>query len=489
MTSELKAPELNWQGRRATVLGLGREGIALVRFLVQQGAVVTVTDLKRAEELRPALDLLADLAVRYVLGGHPEEVLECDVLFVSPGVPLDAAILVEARRRRLLLSSESRLFCRLCPAVVAGITGSSGKTTTATLVARIMDASGRRAHLGGNIGSPLLDRLGQIRPADVVVAELSSFQLDFFGDVMDAEPRADLVSPLFPDGGWSPPLAAVLNVSPNHLDRHPTMRDYVAAKLKILRYQRAQDQAVLGWDDSVTRRFAEDCRGRVAFFSVNEPVRRGAFLRGDSLVLRREEDESLVCSVDEVRLRGMHNLANVLAACVVSDLLGAKPEHMAEVIRTFTGVEHRLEPVREWRGVWYYNDSIATSPERAMAGLESFDEPIVLLAGGRDKHLPWDEWAELVGRKVVSVITFGEAAALIEGVLGALGSASPPVNRAGDLTEAVSIAAGVAQPGNVVLFSPGGVSFDAFRDFAERGEAFKRLVHGLGTAECVRVEG
>jgi UDP-N-acetylmuramoylalanine--D-glutamate ligase len=162
---------------------------------------------------------------------------------------------------------------------------------------------------------------------------------------------------------------------------------------------------------------------------------------------------------------------------------------MAEVVRAFTGVEHRLEPVREWRGVWYYNDSIATSPERAIAALESFDEPIVLLAGGRDKHLPWDQWAVLVGRKVVSVITFGEAAPLIERVLAELGAASPPVNRADDLTEAVSIAAKVAQPGNVVLFSPGGVSFDAFRDFAERGEAFRRLVHGLGATVASTAEG
>jgi UDP-N-acetylmuramoylalanine--D-glutamate ligase len=481
MMSEHKPEELNWKGKRTTVLGLAREGTALVRFLAQQGAVVTATDLKRAEELRPSLDRLAGLPVRYCLGGHPEEVLECDVLFVSPGVPLDAPIVVEARRRRLLLSSESRLFCHLCPAVVAGVTGSSGKTTTATLVAEMVAASGKRVHLGGNIGSPLIARMGQIRPGDTVVTELSSFQLDFFGDAMDAEPRGNLASPLFPSGGWSPPVAAVLNVTPNHLDRHPTMKDYVAAKFKILRHQRTRDHAVLGWDDSIARSFAQDCRGQVAFFSVNGPVERGAFLKDDSLVLRPVDGESVVCSIAEVRLRGMHNVANILAACVISDLLGATRQGMAEVIRTFTGVEHRLEPVREWKDVWYYNDSIATSPERAMAGLQSFDEPIVLLAGGRDKHLPWHDWAELVSHKAVSVITFGEAAALIERVLGELGRASPPVNRAGDLAEAVACAEKVAQPGHVVLFSPGGTSFDAFSSFAERGEAFKRMVDSLGS--------
>jgi UDP-N-acetylmuramoylalanine--D-glutamate ligase len=241
---------------------------------------------------------------------------------------------------------------------------------------------------------------------------------------------------------------------------------------------------VLGWDDSVARRFAQDCRGQVASFSLNGPVRRGAFLKEDSLVLRRVEGESVICPIADVRLRGMHNVANILAACVISDLLGATQQAMAEVIRTFTGVEHRLEPVREWKGVWYYNDSIATSPERAMAGLESFDEPVVLLAGGRDKHLPWDDWAELVSHKAVSVITFGEAAPLIERVLGETGRVAPPVNRAGDLAEAVACAERAAQPGHVVLFSPGGTSYDAFDDFAERGEAFKRLVHGLGRTKA-----
>jgi len=472
--------EWTLHGKRVTVLGLGREGAAVTRFLVQQGASVTVTDLKSVEELQPAIDGLASLPVHYELGGHPETVLDCDLLFVSPGVPLDAPIMVEARQRRLLLSSESRLFCRLCPAAVIGITGSSGKTTTCTLVAKMLEASGKRVHLGGNIGSPLIGRLPQIRPMDVVVAELSSFQLDFFGPVLDAEPHSDLLSPLFPGGGWSPPYAAVLNVTPNHLDRHPTMDAYVAAKLKILGYQRPQDYAVIGWDDPVARGFAQHCLGQVAFFSVHEQVPRGAYLNGDSLLLRGPEGEAKICSASEVRLRGMHNLANVLAASAVAGLLGVVPQNMAEVAKAFAGVEHRLEPVRQLRGVWYYNDSIATSPERVIAALNSFAEPIVLLAGGRDKHLPWDDWADLVSRKVVHIVVFGEAAALIEKVLNRLGQQAPSIHRADSVADAVEIARAVAQPGQVVLFSPGGTSFDAFRDYAERGEAFKRLVHASG---------
>jgi len=485
MSLQQSIEELNLRGTRATVLGLGREGLTLARFLAEQGVEVTVTDQKKAGELRSAVESLAGLPVTYRLGEHPLTVLDCDVLFVSPGVPLDAPILLEARQRGLALSSESRLFCRLCPARVVGVTGSSGKTTTSTLVARMLEASGRRVHLGGNIGQPLLGRLREIRSDDVVVAELSSFQLDFFGPTLDAEPRGDLVSPLFPAGGWSPPLAVVLNVTPNHLDRHPTIESYVAAKRKIVRYQSPQDQAVLGWDDPVARGFAELCPGNVAFFSLCGTPPRGAYLKGDVLVLRDMERETVVCSVQDVRLRGRHNVANVLAACAVSALLGAVPRQMAEVVTTFAGVEHRLEPAGEWRGVWYYNDSIATSPERAMAALRSFSEPIVLLAGGRDKHLPWDDWAELVSRKVAQVIVFGEAAPLIVQALRRLGRRAPPMHQVEELGKAVTLAADVAQPGQVVLLAPGATSFDAFHDYAERGETFKRLVRALCVEEHV----
>lgn len=479
------------RGRRATVLGLAREGRALARFLAEHGARVTVSDQKSAAALGDALSELADLPLTYRLGGHPIEILDADVVFVSPGIPLDAPVMLAARQSGVTLSSETRWFCRLCPATVVGITGSSGKTTTATLVARMLEAAGRRVHLGGNIGSPLIGRLAQIAPGDVVVLELSSFQLDFFGPVLavspheapgpngDSEPRGDWVNPLFPEGGWSPPVAAVLNVTPNHLDRHPSMAAYAAAKAHIVRHQRPQDRAVLNADDPVSRGFAALTPGQVAYFSLQGPLEQGAYLQGDTLRLRQGECEATICTTSELRLRGMHNVANVLAACTVVSALDVPVAAMAEVARSFRGVEHRLEPVREWQGVWYYNDSIATSPERAMAALRSFAEPIVLLAGGRDKHLPWEDWAELVNDKVVQVITFGEAAVLIETVLGRLGHAMPPVQRAQSLADAVRLAQSLARPGQVVLFSPGGTSFDAFGDYEERGRAFKQYVHAL----------
>jgi UDP-N-acetylmuramoylalanine--D-glutamate ligase len=483
-----------WEGKKATVMGLAREGTALTRYLVAQGAQVTVTDLKDAADLQKALAELANLSsssaerVRYVLGGHPLEVLDCDVLFVSPGIPLDVPILVEARRRGLTMSSEARLFSRLCPAPVVGVTGSSGKTTTVTLVGRMLAAAGKRVHVGGNIGQPLLNELDKIQPSDCVVMELSSFQLDFSGPVLDSGTCGSAGgSPLFPPGGWSPPLAAVLNLTPNHLDRHPTMDAYVAAKRNIVLYQRAQDYAVLGWDHPLARDLAGQCPGRVAFFSLSERVSPGAYLKGDHLVLVHDGRERVVCKAGDLLLRGLHNVANVLAACALVAPLGVSVPAMAQVARTFTGVEHRLELVGERKGVRYYNDSIATAPERATAALHSFSEPIVLLAGGRDKHLPWDTWAAAVQRQDVHVITFGEAAPLIERALAQLDPSCgrvPPIHRALHLAHAVQLAQQLAQPGQVVLFSPGGTSFDAFCDYVERGETFKRLVRELEGFSC-----
>lgn len=470
------------KGKRVSVLGLGREGIAVARHCAEYGAVVTASDAKSGTELQSALTELSGLPIHYELGVHPLTLLDCDILFVSPGIPLDAPILVAARQQHLPLSSEARLFSRLCPAKIAGITGSSGKTTTCTILARMLEADGRTVHLGGNIGNPLLGAVGAIRSADTVVMELSSFQLDFFADVLDAEPAGAFVSPLFPAGGWSPPLAAVLNVTPNHLDRHPTMESYVAAKRKILQYQRATDVAILGWDDPVARSLAKDCRGRVAYFSLRESVPAGSYLRGEELVLVQAGKPEAICSQADLLLRGNHNVANVLAACAMASELGVPTGAMAGAAKSFGGVPHRLELVRELGGVRWYNDSIATSPERAMAALESFDEPIILLAGGRDKHLPWEAWASLVQRKVALVITFGDAAPLIEGALQRLGNVSPPLRKAGTMARAVEMAHAAATFGQVVLLSPGGTSFDAFRDYVERGDRFRELVSQLRPA-------
>jgi len=471
-----------WDGlaaKRVTVLGLGREGTAMARHLAGIGARVTVTDLRTESELAEAVKSLAGLGICWLLGANPTDALECDVMFVSPGVPLDAPLMVEARRRKVPMSSEARLFGRLCPARIAGVTGSSGKTTTATLVARMAEAAGTRVFLGGNIGAPLIGELKRIGVGDLVVSELSSFQLDFFGPVLDVNPCGHLVAPLVPPGGCSPPYSLVLNVTPNHLDRHPTMADYVAAKEKIVAYQRPDDVAVLNWDDLTVRDFTRHCKGRVMYFSLRGRECEGAFLRGRRVMLRQQGERAEVCDAGELRLRGEHNVANVLAACALAGALGISVEAMRAVATSFTGVEHRLELVKDIGGVRYFNDSIATSPGRAIAALESFAEPVVLLAGGRDKHLPWDAWAQLVKTKVRTVVTFGEAAGLIEQELARANCAKSCAVRADSLKEAVKLASLAARPGDVVLFSPGGTSFDAFRDYEERGRQFKSLVREL----------
>ncbi len=486
---------MNCEGKRATIIGLAREGTALARFLAEQGAIVTVSDLKSEEELQENITKLKGLPIRFVLGDHPGQVLaQIDVLFISPGVPLEAPIVTEAKRRGIPISSETRLFTELCPAPIVGITGSSGKTTTVSLVGQMLKASGFRTWVGGNIGQPLIGHLGEIAPTDKVVMELSSFQLEIMG--------------------WSPPIAAILNITPNHLDRHPSMEAYTQAKLNILRFQRPGNVAVLGYDlltfvlitehsQSNSRVFEvpsvplfarssiissiqsqiSNLKSRILSFSLNEEVEEGAFLRESKIILRVGDTEQWICSVDEIKLLGRHNLENVLAACTIAAAAGASQQAMADVATAFEGVEHRLELVREVGGVRYYNDSIATSPERTVAALRSFDQPIVLLAGGRDKHLPWDEMARLTLQKARRLILFGEAAPIIEKAIQVsdfeFRVSREFVHRCQTLDEAVESAAREAQPGDVVLLSPGGTSFDAFSDFVERGERFRELVRAL----------
>ena len=445
------------------VLGLARQGIALARFLAEQGARVTVSDVKTVEQLAEAIESLAGLAIKHVLGGHPMELLDgCSLLCLSGGVPVDLPIVVEAQKRGIELANDAQIFVERCPAPVIGITGSAGKTTTTVLTGEMLKAAGFKTWVGGNIGNPLIADLASIAADDKVVMELSSFQLE----VMTTSPH----------------IAAVLNITPNHLDRHPGMEAYLAAKKRILDFQDYRDVAVLGYDDAEARQLAGDARGYVRFFSQQALVGRGAFVREGRLVLRRDE-EQVVCAVSDLKLRGSHNVWNVLAACALAGEAGANVEAMAQVATSFAGVAHRLQRVRELRGVRYYDDSIATTPERLIAALCSFEEPIVLLCGGRDKHLPWEEAAQLIVQRASHVVLFGEMTELVKSQISNLRSpnsnAKPIVHEGVTLENAVKVAAKVAEPGDIVLLSPGGTSFDAFKDFAERGDRFIEYVNRL----------
>ncbi len=489
-----------YTGLRVVILGMARQGTALARFLLRRGAHVTLSDLRTEAQLAEACRDLAQFAaeagggrVRFVLGDHPFDLLaEADLLCLSGGVSPAIPLVQEAVRRSIPLSNDGALTLRHCPAPVIGITGSAGKTTTTTLTGLMLQAAGLATHVGGNIGTPLIDRLDQIGSGDKVVMELSSFQLELFDR--------------------SPAMAALLNITPNHLDRHPSMAHYAAAKANILRFQDRGDTCVLGADDAYTGAWLRSGRCEIPAgegqpevyfplqatrlgFSLTGELEAGAFLAGtgaaERLVWRRPGlDDVTVCRVSDVRLRGRHNLANILAACCLAGAAGASTAAMATVATTFGGVAHRLEIVRQCDGVTWVNDSIATAPERTMAALHSFREPIVLLLGGRDKHLPWESVAaevharDAAGRpRVRAVVLFGEAAGLIQTALAdyvrSTDAAPIPVSAHPDLPAAVAAAHRAARPGDVVLLAPGGTSFDAYGDFAARGEHFRALVEAL----------
>lgn len=448
--------------KRIVILGMARQGIALARYLVEHDATVVVSDLRQNEELTQAVAQLADLPVAVVLGGHPLSLLEgTDLLCLSGGVPTDAPIVREAVSRGMRITNDSEIFFEQCPAPVVGITGSAGKTTTTALVGEMcridFQTADRRVWVGGNIGRSMLPDLAEIERHDLVVMELSSFQLE----IMSRSPR----------------VAAVLNITPNHLDRHKNMASYAAAKARILQFQAETGIALLGRDDPGAWTMREQVRGRLRLFSARTEVECGAFVKGGIIRIRSEDRESVICPVDDVRLRGAHNVLNVLAAVALADTVKVSASSMAEVARTFAGVEHRLELVREINGVRWYDDSIATAPERMMAAVHAFSEPIVLLAGGRDKDLPWSDAAALIAERVRDVVLFGEAAELIYSHLDV--ARLGVVVQVDGLEAAVEAAALLARPGDVVLLSPGGTSFDAYRDFAERGDHFRALVQQL----------
>jgi UDP-N-acetylmuramoylalanine--D-glutamate ligase len=441
-------------GKRVTVFGLGREGADLARFLVAERARVLVTERRSIEQLGEELRGLDGLDLQLVAGGHPpEQVLEADLLFVSPGIPPTTPVLVEADRRGIPRSSATELFFARCLAPIIGITGSSGKSTTTALTGEILKAAGQRVVVGGNIGYPLLGRLHELDGDSVVVMELSSFQLE------TVEPR--------------PAVATITNITPNHLDRHGTMSAYIAAKERIYRFQGSDDWTVLNADDAISRGLQPPAR--VARFSLEHPV-DGAYLDGERLVLSFEGRRREVCNAADVALRGRHNLANALTACLTAGLAGAEPDAMRAALGSFRGMPHRLQWVGQIGGVSFYDDSIATSPERSMAGLASFHEPIVLLAGGRDKHLPMDEWATMIRERVGAVVLFGEARGLIRAALEHQGYPASQLREVDSIPSAVRTSLELAAPGDVVLLSPGCTSYDMFRDFVERGQVFAAAV-------------
>lgn len=453
-----------WNGKHLVIVGAARQGLALARYLQQQGARVTVTDQKDENALQHVKQGLQESGIKWALGGHPLELLDqADSVAVSGGVPLEIAFIQEALRREIPLTNDSQIFLELAPCPVVGITGSAGKTTTTILVGKMVEfgLGGDATWVGGNIGNPLISDVEEMQPEHLAVVELSSFQLE----LMDLSPN----------------IACILNITPNHLDRHGTLEAYTQAKARILDFQDGSGTAVLNREDPGSWALKDRVKGRLISFGWDKPspAEQGTYLAGEWIKFWDGVAEVDLVPLSKIQLRGEHNRLNVLAACALGIAAGLPPTAIQKGVEDLSGVAHRLEFIRSWRGADWFNDSKATTPQGSIAAIKSFQEPLVLLAGGRDKDLPWDEFARLVLDRVRAVICFGEAADLIEKALqDALeeGGSIPPTQKCQGLREAVEAASRIIQSGDVVLLSPGGTSFDEFADFEERGEMFRKWV-------------
>lgn len=446
------------RGRKVAVLGIGVSNTPLLRLLAQAGACVTACDKKSESELGERAAELRALGIQLYTGPDYLDGVEAsgaELIFRTPGMRPDLPALARARARGAEVTSEMEVFFAVCPCPIIAVTGSDGKTTTTTVIAEMLRAAGRRVFLGGNIGTPLLDQTGQMSPDDLCVLELSSFQLMSMGQ--------------------SPHIAVVTNLAPNHLDVHRSMDEYVDAKRNIFRFQAPDDILVLNLDNAITRSFAAESGAEVRFFSrLDRPV-HGVWLDGDRIVFDGQE----LMRRDDIRIPGEHNVENYMAACAaVAGLV--PPAVMRQVAREFPGVEHRLELVRAIGSTMWYNDSIASSPTRAIAGLKCFEGPIVLIAGGYDKHIPFDELGREICARVDTLLLCGATADKIEAAVNTAGSAKKPrMLRFENLDDTVQKAFELAQPGDTVLFSPACASFDQFPNFMKRGERFKELVRAL----------
>ena len=442
--------------KRVLVVGLGKSGVASAVFLKAHGAQVTVSDAKPPDQLGEEITRLLDLGIAVETGGHGERTFRGqDLIVVSPGVPVDSPMVVQARALGEKVIGEIELAARFLPKNIVAITGSNGKTTTTALTGEILAAGGKRTVVGGNIGTPAISLVEQTTPDSVVVLEVSSFQLETIET-------------------FRPPIAVVLNVTPDHLDRHRTFEAYVNAKARIFENQLAEDFAVLNADDSACVALASRTRAQVFWFSRKKEVKQGAYAHAGQTFFRRPDGQQEIMLTSEIPLKGAHNLENALAAVCAGALMGCTAEKIRQAVRAFKAVEHRLEYVATIRGVEYYNDSKATNVDATIKALESFPANIHLILGGKDKGSDYSMLNDLLRQRVKCVYTIGAAAAKIESQIK-----GTEVVHAGTLENAVKQAADSAQAGDIVLLAPACASFDQFRNYEHRGRVFKEAVQEL----------
>jgi len=447
--------ELN--GKRVLVVGLGRSGVASALFLKSRGARVTVSDSKSEDQLTQEIPALLDKGITVETGGHGERTFQNqDLIVVSPGVPADAEPIRQARALGQLVIGEIELASEFLQGKIVAITGSNGKTTTTTLTGEILAACDLKTLVGGNIGTPAISLVDKAVPQTITVLEVSSFQLETIRS-------------------FRPKIAVVLNVTPDHLDRHRTFEAYVNAKARIFENQQADDFAVLNADDPACVELGTRTQAKVLWFSCKQDVEQGAFARKGEIVFRRDGSDERIMATGEIPLKGAHNLENVLAAICCGVLLSCDGAKIRTAVRDFKAVEHRLEYVATVRGVEYYNDSKATNVDATIKALESFPSGVHLVLGGKDKGSDYTVLNDLLRQRVKRVYTIGAAAQKIESQI----KNAVQVVSAATLEAAVKQAANSAQAGEVVLLAPACASFDQFENYEHRGRVFKELVRGL----------
>ncbi|HXZ42916.1 MAG TPA: UDP-N-acetylmuramoyl-L-alanine--D-glutamate ligase [Terriglobales bacterium] len=448
---------MDLQNKRVLVVGLGKSGVAAALFLKSKGARVTVSDSKTPDELKEEIPRLLDEGIAVETGGHGERTFQNqDLIVVSPGVPLDAPPLVQARSLGEKVIGEVELAAQFFPGRMVAITGSNGKTTTTALAGEVVANGGFPTVVGGNIGTPAISLVGQATEDTIAVLEVSSFQLETIET-------------------FRPYIAVVLNVTPDHLDRHRTFTAYVEAKARIFENQQPSDFAVLNADDPNCVAMASRTRAQVFWFSRKKEVKRGAYVHEGRILFRDSSGQRETMLASDIPLKGAHNVENVLAAVCVGVLCDVEPRRISKAVREFRAVEHRLEHVASIHGVEYYNDSKATNVDAAIKALESFPANIHLILGGKDKGSDYSVLNDLLKQRVKRVYTIGAAAAKIESQI----KGAAEIVHAETLENAIRRAADAAQPGDIVLLAPACASFDQFRNYEHRGKVFKQVVRSL----------
>ena len=461
MNDTIKQYYASFQGKKVVFCGIGVSHQPLIEKFASFGANVIACDKRTKEQLGDLYNTYTNKGIELRLGEEYMEHLDGDLIFRTPGIHYNHPALANAREQGIPVTSEMEEFFKLCPATIFAITGSDGKTTTTSIIYELLKTTGKRVHLGGNIGTPLLPIVEEIDPNDYVVVELSSFQL------MSMKK--------------GPAVAVVTNVAPNHLDVHKDMNEYIEAKTNVLRYQETTGKTVLNFENDITRDFAPLVRGDLAYFSHLQFVNNGCYCKDNCIIAVSGGTETIVVDCTDIKLPGAHNVQNYMAA--IAAVWGiVSVENIQKVAKEFGGVEHRIEFVRELHGVRWYNDSIATSPTRAIAGLNSFDQKQIIIAGGYDKHIPFDPFAEKAIEKIKVLILTGDTSDAIENCVKKQEGYSADTIEilcAASMEEAVQIAYQKAKSGDVVSLSPACASFDRYPNFAVRGRHYKQLVHEL----------